>query len=191
MNKHLTVLVLALVLLMSACSSAPASEPSASPSAQQAALLHKYGLEGKTARQIIDTLDRSTDQRPLPLGASVRPDQLLLSDNGTQVTLPLPTDAFYVSIAPYIARTHDCFFHSLGTCQGELVGKDLRVVITDDAGTVRVDEKATTATNGFAGFWLPRGMKGTVKVSYDGRTGEVPIATTPDSATCLTTLKLT
>ena len=80
----------------------------------------------------------------------------------------LPEDQFYVSIAPYVDQTHECYYHNLASCQGELVGEDLDVTITSDDGEVLVDETVTTYDNGFVGFWLPRDIEGTIEVEFDG-----------------------
>lgn len=104
----------------------------------------------------------------------------------------MPADEFYVSFAPYVSRTHDCHFHSLTTCVGELQNAEVSVKITDDAtGEVLVDDSLTTFDNGFVGLWLPRGIDATVTVEHDGKTASSPITTKgDDAATCVTTLHL-
>ena len=104
----------------------------------------------------------------------------------------MPADEFYVSFAPYVSRTHDCHFHSLTTCVGELQNAEVSVKITDDAtGEVLVDDSLTTFDNGFVGLWLPRGIDATVTVEHDGKTASSPITTQgDDAATCVTTLHL-
>lgn len=62
--------------------------------------------------------------------------------------------------------SHDCFYHSLTTCLGELDNEDIQVTITDDA-------------------------IGLIEVSYQGRTGTTEFSTTDDGATCVTDLRLT
>ena len=39
-----------------------------------------------------------------------------------------------------------------------------------------VDEARTTFENGFVGFWLPRDIAGTLRVTYDGKVGEAAFA---------------
>ena len=88
--------------------------------------------------------------------------------------------------------THDCFYHSLTTCLGELGNEDIQVTITDEAtGEVLVDEATTTFDNGFIGFWLPDDATGLIEVSYQGRTGTAEFSTADDGATCVTDLHLT
>ncbi len=168
---------------------APAGRASAGTTT--ADLLAAHGLAGKTPTQVVEALDRDPSPRPRPLRASVRPGEVVFDDGARQATLPLPSDRFYLSIAPYERRTHECFHHNLGTCQGELVNATLHVTITDEHGRALVDRDMTTYANGFVGFWLPKGIRGTVTVAKDGKAGRVPIATSESSPTCLTTVRLT
>lgn len=103
----------------------------------------------------------------------------------------MSSDQFYLSIAPYLTHTHDCHFHNLGTCQGELAGKAVHVKVTDSDGTVLVYQAATTYANGFVAFWVPKGRTGTIEVTADGKSGQVPFDSGTEGATCVTTLKLT
>lgn len=163
----------------------------ASAGTTAADLLAAYDLTGKSPEQVVETLDQDPAPRPRPLRASVRSGEVLLDDGARQATLPLTNNRFYLSIAPYERRTHDCYNHNLGTCQGELAAAKVHVKIVDDAGRPLVDRPVTTYANGFVGFWLPKGIKGTVTVTKDGgKTGQVPFATTESSPTCLTTLRL-
>ncbi|MFN3867134.1 MAG: CueP family metal-binding protein, partial [Demequina sp.] len=160
----------AITLGVSACAStpevaptsqaeAPASTPSSAPvNAVADTMLAPEGLDGLDARTVVDTLDATAlSDRTDAFMASVRPDELLLTDAaGTETSLPMPDDAFYVSFAPYIDATHECYFHSLTTCVGEMRGEQIDVVVTDAAtGEVLVDETMTTFDNGFVGIWLP------------------------------------
>lgn len=99
-------------LALSACSSS---------GAEQEEVLNAYGLEGMDAREIIDYLDRQPiAERPTDLMASVRSEELILSNQAGEVTLAMPEDLSYVSVAPFVSQTHDCYYHSLTTCVGEL-----------------------------------------------------------------------
>lgn len=189
---------LASALVLGACSD-DASDPAPStpvstdeaPAAVDEALLTDLGLSDLTGRELVDQLDASADERPLAFTASVRVDEVLVADqSGRETAVPLPDDSFYLSIAPFQTQTHECFFHSLSTCQGELVDTPVTVRIEAEDGTVLVDEEVTTHANGFVGFWLPRDISGTVTVTRGDLTGQVPFATTADSPTCLTTLQL-
>lgn len=175
-----------------------ATEPNSAQSADQSSsadtILADHGLATADARQVIDTLDaQPVAERPSDLIASVRPGQLQLSDDqGREASLPLPDDAFYLSVAPYVSQTHECHFHSLTTCKGELGDTPVHVTVTDrDTGQVVVDEVLTTFDNGFVGLWLPRGIEATLTISTDGRSATTAISTSGDEdPTCLTTLQL-
>lgn len=180
----------AALLSLSACANSPAEPLPPAPQAAAQRLLEIYALDDKPVREVIDTLDQAPWQRPLKIAASVRSAEVLLGDSTTEAALPITDDEFYVSIAPYLTRTHDCYFHNLGTCQGELANTAVQVKITADDGTVLIDEAATTYANGFVGFWLPRDISGTIEIESNGKSGAVPFATAEDSATCLTTLQL-
>lgn len=184
-----------LLLVLAACSAAPAPGPDAPDRAagEAAALLQAHDLDGMDARQLINHLDRlPVAERPTDLLASVRGDELLLADSRHEVAMGLPDDAFYVSVAPYVEQTHDCYYHSLTTCRGELANAPVQVRAVDaTSGTVLVEEDRTTFDNGFVGLWLPRDLNVTLEVTHQGRAGSVGITTTDDAATCLTTLRLT
>ncbi|HCG56053.1 MAG TPA: hypothetical protein DEW39_07885 [Brevibacterium sp.] len=143
--------------------------------------------------EIINHLDQlETADRPVDLIASVYPDELVLTDNTQEVTLDLPQNLSYLSIAPYVDQTHDCFYHSLTTCQGELSNTTVDVQITDSTtGETVVDEQVATFDNGFIGFWVPSDITGTIEISHDGRTGASDFTTTDDGATCITDLQFT
>ncbi len=155
-------------------------------------LLAEHGLDGMDAAAIVDHLDRLGGvDRPADLMASVRPDSLQLSSGDEEYTLPIQGDRFYLSVAPYVEQTHECFHHSLTTCTGELGGEKVHVTIVDAAdGRVLVDETTTTFANGFVGFWLPRGIDARLEVHRGDQQGSAEISTDGDSPTCLTTVQL-
>lgn len=164
----------------------PGVPPEAEP------LLAEHGLGGLDAVAIVDRLDRLAGaDRPADLMASVRPGSLQLSSGDEQYTLPIEGDRFYLSVAPYVDQTHECFHHSLTTCTGELGGEEVHVTIVDAAdGRVLVDETTTTFANGFVGFWLPRGIDARLEVHHGDQQGSAEISTDEDSPTCLTTVQL-
>lgn len=173
--------------------SSAASEPApATVPAEAETLLAEYGLVGMGMVEIIDTLERlGGSERPDQMIASVRPDELVVSAGNDDFSLEIPDDRFYLSVAPYVDQTHDCFHHSLTTCTGELTSTDVQVQIVDETNNrVLVNESRTTFENGFSGFWLPRNIEGTLRVTYDGKTGETDFTTDQEAPTCLTTLQL-
>jgi len=187
--KRLLVFLAAVTVMLAGCS-ATDTDPTANTAAQ-ADLLAAHDLDGMDGQQIIDHLDRMpVADRPPDLMASVHARQLLLTDAEQEVAVPLGEDRFYLSVAPYVDQTHECHHHSLTTCRGELANEDIGVRIVDRTGEVLLDERVTTFDNGFAGFWLPREVEGTVEITHDGRTGRSAFSTGEESATCLTTLRL-
>lgn len=200
----LATTVTLLALVVSGCSSETGEDVAGGPAGERSVehgagereagaesdLLTDLGLEGLGAVEIVDALDASTQPRPLPFGASVNASQVLLTDGEQEVALDLPEEEFYLSVAPFVDSTHDCYFHSLATCQGELTEEPVQVTITDADGAVLVQEEVTTGSNGFAGFWLPRDITGTIEIQHEGRTGAVDFGTDDESPTCLTTLQL-
>ncbi|MCD1572322.1 CueP family metal-binding protein [Agromyces mediolanus] len=187
------------LLALTACA-APAPAPASSrpdtagPSSQaQGALLVDHGLDGLDARQIVDRLDAMpVADRPAGLIASVRPDVLALSDGERELALPMPEE-FYVSIAPYRSQTHDCVFHSLTSCVGELGNEEFRVVVSEPAtGATVLDETRTSFDNGFIGLWLPRGTRFEVRITdAAGATAAAALDTAAlDAASCITTMRL-
>jgi hypothetical protein len=185
---------LAAALLVGGCSSTAgtpdAGDQAATGARQTTSFMAQHGLAGDAARAVeqLEQLDQA--KRPRDLMASVRPGQLLLSDDDEQVALPMPTDRFYLSIAPYRDSTHECYFHSLTTCQGELAGEPVHVRVVDASGAVLVDKETATNPNGFVGVWLPKGSSGTVNVSTSQGSGSQPFSTGDDDATCMTTLRV-
>ena len=202
-TRALTIAALSLALALAGCSSQTAQNSSsqnaatATPSAAASssasgstqgsgaaagdaqAFLARNGLAGKDVKAIVSELDRTQDDKAKGLKGSVRQGELQLTDaSGATAALPIPSDSFYLSMAPYVSQTHECFYHHLTGCQGELAGKAL------------VDEQVTTYANGFVGFWLPRDVTGTITVAYDGKTVKAPFATDGTSPTCVATLQL-
>jgi len=181
-TPRVCALAAAAVLALAGCGSPSTVADPAGSSADEPAILAEYGLAGLDGKEIVDRLDRTpVDSRRADLVASVRPGQLLLSRAGSdeQTVVDLPDDEFYLSVAPYRHRTHECHFHSLTTCRGELAGERIHVTITDrDTG------------DGFAGFWLPRDITATVHVRHGEYSATGEISTGPDDPTCLTTLHL-
>ncbi|TGD10754.1 CueP family metal-binding protein [Brevibacterium sp. S111] len=190
----------ALSLVLTGCS-APQAEGGASTDSGQSAtarpgsaeeLLADLNLAADDVTGIVDHLDRlPVDERPTDLMASVQPDELVLTDGEQEATMALPQGKSYVSIAPFVDETHDCFYHSLTTCLGEMSGEDVDVVITDsETGEALVDESTTTFDNGFVGFWVPSDISGTIEVTAEGKTGATEFSTKSDGPTCVTDLQL-
>ena len=188
---------LAAALVLTGCTTASSPEPAPPSTSSQPVdneFLADHDLDGLDAAQVIERLDTMpVADRPTDLIASVQPDALVLTDDQKRETrLPMPEDEVYISVAPYREQTHDCYFHSLTTCLGELANTAVQVTLTGEDGDVLLDEVRQTYDNGFVGIWVPRGIKATLTIEHEGRTGTVTISTmNEDDATCITTLQLT
>lgn len=181
----------AIALTVTGCSTATTEQNEAT---SQATLLDQHDLAGLDARDMIEHLDTMpVVERPVDLLASVQPDSLVLTSDEQTTSVPMPSDEFYLSLAPYVSQTHECHFHSLTTCLGELQNEEMRITVTDqDSDETIIDDTRTTYDNGFIGLWLPRGLTGTLTVEQDGKTATTPISTeNDDDLTCLTSLRLT
>ncbi|MBK0420532.1 CueP family metal-binding protein [Leucobacter sp. CSA2] len=206
--RRLTIAIAATALIglplaLAGCASAPDAPAESSASGSNSAggtvapdaLLAPLELDGRATTEVIDALDAlPLAERPGDLMASIRPDTLVLTNQaGAEARLPMPEDRFYVSIAPYVEQTHECHFHSLTTCVGELRNAEVSLTVTDaSTGENIFAEQRVTADNGFLGLWVPRGPEYEVRIERDGRAAETRIVTdTADAATCLTTMQLT
>ena len=201
MNKNL--LWMSCALMLSACQPAPqsagsitsstpvteSSVPSSSASAEQA-FLTQHNLNGKTPEEMVEYIDQLPAPRPLPFNAGVTSKALLVGDGTQQYEIPLSGDKFYVSVAPYINKTHECVDHSLSGCQGEMVKQPFHVKIIDEKQQVIMDKDISSYKNGFFGLWLPRNKTMQIEVTQPGYVGKEVISTNDDSQTCITTLRL-
>lgn len=173
----------------------PAGAPeSGPPVAGDQRMLADHGLEGLGAREIIERLDaQAVAERPADLVASVQPEQLVVADDaGRQTALPMPEDEVYLSAAPYESQTHECHFHSLTTCLGELQNQEVQVTLADRAtGEVLVDQELRTFDNGFVGMWVPKGIEAELTIEHAGKVATAVVSTrNADDPTCLTGLRL-
>ena len=101
----------------------------------------------------------------------------------------MPEDEFYLSIAPYISKTHDCYNHSLSGCTGELTDTEINISIYSE-NTNYYQNTYKTSPKGFFGFWLPKDEEFTIEVSYEGKNSLTSVSTNADDKTCLTTMQL-
>lgn len=130
--------------------------------------------------------NKTTDKK-----VSITSQELIVTDaDANQTVYALPSDEFFVSIAPYINETHPCKDHSLTGCQGELVGKEIDVLIENEKGEVIVDETVTTLPNGFIDLWLPRNEAYVIELNHDGKKVSGNLTTFEEDGTCVTTLQL-
>lgn len=153
-------------------------------------ILERLDLNDQELTSIVMELDDRLDE-PQDIGARITGEALILYQGEDEVSVPLPEDLFFVSIAPYINDVHPCQVHNLITCRGELYGETILITITLNDGSVLYSEERTTQANGFIGLWLPAGIEGTLSVEMPNRSVSYPISTYANSDTCITTpLKL-
>lgn len=100
--------------------------------------------------------------------ASIDSDNVYIKSDNKSYTYALPKDLFYISFAPYMTYTHECFIHSLTGCQGEMDKIDIYVIVYNDTGEIIKDEIMNTGEDGFIGLYLQKGINYKVEVEYDG-----------------------
>ncbi|MFB1050313.1 CueP family metal-binding protein [Paraliobacillus sp. JSM ZJ581] len=145
-------------------------------------------IEQVDVKQLV--ADYSSNQT-IEEAASITSDQLIVTNNdNNETTYQLPSDEFFVSIAPYVHKTHPCAVHSLTGCQGELANESFDIFIEDEEGNTMVDATMQAQANGFVDLWLPRDKKYDVTISYDGKNTTASISTFEGDNTCITTMQL-
>nr|WP_052088509.1 CueP family metal-binding protein [Paenibacillus wynnii] len=123
--------------------------------------------------------------------ASITSKELIVTDgNAKSLIYDLPENEFFVSIAPYVDKTHPCATHSLTGCQGEMVEKEFNVTIVDTEGNEVMNETLKSQSNGFIDLWLPRDKTYHITVEHDGKTAESDISTFESNDTCISTMQL-
>jgi hypothetical protein len=124
--------------------------------------------------------------------ASITSQQLIVTESKkSKQVYDLPENDFFVSIAPYINKTHPCTIHSLTGCQGEMVEEDFDVYIEDTEGNLILDETLKSQSNGFIDLWLLRDKTYHITITHDGKTVESEFSTFESDNTCITTMQLT
>ncbi|NQX49788.1 CueP family metal-binding protein [Paenibacillus tritici] len=124
--------------------------------------------------------------------ASITSTQLIVDSGGpNEATYDLPEKEFFLSVAPYVQKTHPCATHSLTGCQGELTDQEFDVYIEDAEGKEVMNKSVKSQSNGFIDLWLPRDQNYRMTISQDGRKAQSEISTFESDDTCLTTMQLT
>ena len=154
-----------------------------------------YAIEPKSRGdedKISTAMQRLKEEDPsISYARDPQTHELLLSGpDQEEHAVPLPEARFYLSVAPYVDGTHDCFFHSLTTCRGEMSEEEIDVRIETADGEVLVDETRRTFDNGFVGFWLPRDVEATITLARGDERGSATVTTGDEDLTCLTTVRL-
>lgn len=183
----------AAVLLLAGCTPAPSSAPPASQAAD-ASLLAELGLADLDGGRLAESLDAiPLAERPEGVATSITAREVTVTDGqGRTEEVALPADSMYVSAAPYLSQTHDCYYHSPTGCVGELRNTEIDVTVTNaTTGEIVLTESTRTFDNGFVGLWLPRGIEAHITITHAGKTATSIVSTIGDDAqTCVTTLKL-
>ena len=96
-----------------------------------------------SAREMIEAMEASDETYDLQLASLTAKSLLVIDKDDKEFSIPVGNE-FYLSLAPYINMSHECYNHSLLTCQGELVNEKVRITITDSRGTTLVDEETKT-----------------------------------------------
>ena len=115
--------------------------------------------------------------------------------DGSHSSVEIPYDTFFVSIAPWINTTHPCTNHVPTGCTGELINKDMHLVIKDaKSGKTIKNEKINTGNDGFIDLWLPRNKTLNVSIHYGSNTeiyleAKETISTHTGERTCITSMK--
>lgn len=152
--------------------------------------LKSVGLDGFTGKEILTGIANGTIEVE-GFGVSVYDDELVVILENERISVEMPEDEFYVSVAPYITTTHECLYHSATGCRGELKGEEFFVEFIDLDGNVILSETMMSLSNGFIDLWLPRDLEGTLTISHNGLTTSKVISTASGEPTCETTMQLT
>lgn len=152
--------------------------------------LASIGLEGMNGKEILTGIaDGSLVVDGF--GLSVYDDELVIILDDTRVSVDMPIDEFYLSVAPYIDSTHLCGFHSATGCRGELKQEEFFIEFIDLDGNILVSESMISMSNGFIDLWLPRDVEGTLTITQGELTASKLISTEAGEPTCETTMQLT
>ena len=177
MRKFILLLSVSLVLLLTGCSTNNDA-------------LQSVGLDGLTGKEIlVGVANGSIDIDGY--GLSVYDDELIVLIDSEKISVDMPDDEFYLSVAPYENSTHACLFHSATGCQGELVDESFYVEFIDENGNALLSKSMSTMENGFIDLWLPRDVDGTLTITYGDLSSTKNISTSSGEPTCETTMKLT
>ena len=152
--------------------------------------LEDVGLSGLSGKEILTGIaDGSIKVEGFSV--SVYDDELVVILEDERISVDMPKDEFYVSVAPYKEITHECLFHSATGCRGELKSEEFFVEFIDNDGNVLISENMMSLSNGFIDLWLPRDIEGTLTISQNGLVASKVISTASGEPTCETTMQLT
>ena len=90
-------------------------------------ILKDLGLEDLTTEEIVLELDSLTLDGDI-YSSSINGNYLTISTSSNSTKLDIPDDKFYLSFAPYLENTHECYTHNLVSCSGELKNQTFDVL---------------------------------------------------------------
>jgi len=152
--------------------------------------LASVGLDGMSGKEILTGVaDGSIIVDDF--GLSVYDDELIVILDDKRVSVAMPKNEFYLSVAPYTGLTHECVFHSATGCRGELKQEEFFVEFIDSDGNIIISENMMSMSNGFIDLWLPRDIEGTLTITQGELSTMKLISTEAGEPTCETTMKLT
>lgn len=151
--------------------------------------LASVGLDGMTGKEILTGVaNRSIVVDGF--GLSVYDDELVVILDDTRVSIDMPKDEFYLSVAPFIELTHECTFHSATGCRAELKHEEFFIELIDTNGNIIVSKNMMSLSNGFIDLWLPRDIEGTLTITQGDLSAVKLISTAAGEPTCETTMQL-
>jgi len=150
-------------------------------------ILTDYGLKKLAIEELIEKLEN--DQFPQEVRASIFTDNLNLKIGGERFVYRLPNDLYYLSFAPYMNHTHECFIHSLTGCQGEIINQDILIKIYDEENNLLNEITKNTGSDGFIGLFLTSTVNYRIEVEH-AELKSVFYANAQSGQTCFTEVKL-
>lgn len=152
--------------------------------------LESIGLSGLSGKEILTGIADGTIIID-GYAVSVYDDELVVILEDNKISVNMPEDEFYMSVAPFINTTHECLYHSATGCRAELKQEEFFVELIDSDGNVVLSETMTSLSNGFIDLWLPRDIQGTLTITQGELSTSKLITTVSGSPTCETTMQLT
>ncbi|MDT8337152.1 MAG: CueP family metal-binding protein [Candidatus Izemoplasmatales bacterium] len=150
--------------------------------------LQKAGLANLEITELIERLENNEFTGEVKSSITDQEVRILIEDY--EYKFALPEDMLYISFAPFISLTHECYTHSLTGCQGEMVNQEVYVRIYDLDGNVVSEGFENTGEDGFIGLFLDSNEKYKILVSANFLSNEFLVDGNLDQ-TCFTEVELT
>lgn len=150
-------------------------------------VFEKYGLDKSNVIELIEKLENN--DFPDELSASITEEQVLIYFKEDTYEIDIPENVLYISFAPYLTYTHDCFRHSLTGCQGELVNKDMLIKVYSQNEELIFSRQENTGDDGFIGLFLESNQTYKIEITYEN-TQVMFMVQSGTSQTCYSELQL-